>query len=211
MAVFAGMNDGIEEKIPIGDDAEMRRGTGGNKKVERGRGRAVCARRRRGRAWRSHRSARGLILGIGKRDRRRGHGRLSRTAGGQVPQAVDAADHQSDEKNEEGHTKRRRYPAGGSGNACCRWLLARRNLLAISNVVFGEESLFVEAEVTSDGTNEAAVENATGELRPLFVFEGFEEVRSDAGGSRDFFERDLAKLAFTLETFSEISLGHACT
>ena len=65
---------------------------------------------------------------------------------------------------------------------------ARRNLLFKGNVVFGEESLLVEAEVTSDGTNKTAIENAAGEVGPVFVFEGFEEARSNAGGESDFFE-----------------------
>jgi hypothetical protein len=37
MAILAGVNDRIEHKISIGEDAEMRRSTGGDKKIERAR------------------------------------------------------------------------------------------------------------------------------------------------------------------------------
>jgi len=79
----------------------------------------------------------------------------------------------------------------------------------MSKVILSEESLFIETEVTGDGANETAIEDAAGELSPVFVFEGFEEPGSDAGGLRDFFQCDLAELALALETFSEVSLGHA--
>jgi hypothetical protein len=38
MAVLAGVNDRIEDQISIGEDAEMRRSTGGDKKIERAGG-----------------------------------------------------------------------------------------------------------------------------------------------------------------------------
>ena len=79
----------------------------------------------------------------------------------------------------------------------------------MSKVILSEESLFIETEVTGDGANETTIEDAAGELSPVFVFEGFEEPGSDAGALRDFFQCDLAELALALETFSEISLGHA--
>ena len=54
-----------------------------------------------------------------------------------------------------------------------------------------------------------AVEDAAREFLPIFIFEGFEETGSDAGGGSDFFQRNLAQFAFPLETFSEVSPGHA--
>ena len=45
----------------------------------------------------------------------------------------------------------------------------------MSKVILSEESLFIETEVTGDGANETAIEDAAGELSPVFVFEGFEE------------------------------------
>jgi hypothetical protein len=79
----------------------------------------------------------------------------------------------------------------------------------MSKVILSEESLFIETEVTGDGANETAIEDAAGELSPVFVFEGFEEPGSDAGALGDFLQCDLAELALALETFPEISLGHA--
>ena len=65
----------------------------------------------------------------------------------------------------------------------------------MGKVVFGEEIFFVEAEVAGDGADEAAVENAAGELVPIFVFESFEKAQADASGDNDFIGRDFAKFA----------------
>jgi len=83
------------------------------------------------------------------------------------------------------------------------------NLSAVRQIVFAEKSLFIEAEVARDGTNKAAIEHAAREFAPIFVFQGFQEARANARGRSNLFHRDFAKLALTLQTFSEISPGHA--
>ena len=48
-----------------------------------------------------------------------------------------------------------------------------------------------------------------GSLLPFLVFQGFQEAGADARGRSNLFQCDFAKLALTLQTFSEISPGHA--
>jgi hypothetical protein len=48
--------------------------------------------------------------------------------------------------------------------------------------VFGDEAIFIQAEVARDGANKSAIEDPAGQLLPLFVFECFEEARRNACG-----------------------------
>jgi len=64
--------------------------------------------------------------------------------------------------------------------------------------VFGDKAIFVEAEEAGDGADEAAIEDAAGELVPLVAFEGFEEAGADACGGGDFLEGDAAHFSFAL-------------
>jgi len=80
---------------------------------------------------------------------------------------------------------------------------------AMREIVFAEESFFIEAEVARDGANKSTIEHAAGELAPILVFQGFQKAGADARGRGNLLHRDFAKLALTLQTFSEISPGHA--
>jgi len=50
----------------------------------------------------------------------------------------------------------------------------------------------------ADHAHEAAIEDAAGELVPIFVFESFQKAQADARGHNDFVRRNLAQLALAL-------------
>ena len=87
-------------------------------------------------------------------------------------------------------------------------------LIAAGQVEFGEQILFVQAQVSGDGADESAAENAAGKLVPLFIFDGLEKLRADAGAASHFGQGHLAHFALALHLFAEITFGHvqeACT
>src|ERR1700726_4259736 len=65
-------------------------------------------------------------------------------------------------------------------------------LNAAGQIVFGEQILFVQAEVLCDGADESAGETAAGELVPLLVFNGIKESGTDAGAGGQLSESDFA-------------------
>jgi hypothetical protein len=67
---------------------------------------------------------------------------------------------------------------------------------------------FVEAQITGNGANKAAIENAAGKLLPVFIFQGLQKTQADARRYNDFVGRNFAQLALALQTFPKISLGH---
>src|ERR1700758_5629428 len=81
-------------------------------------------------------------------------------------------------------------------------------MIGARQVIYAEQCFFIEAQVAGDGANKPVAKHATGRLRPVFVFEGFDKTGADAGGLGEFIHRDFAKLALALETFTKISLGH---
>src|ERR1700675_4762712 len=62
-------------------------------------------------------------------------------------------------------------------------------------IVFGEQILFVQAEVLGDGADESAGEAAAWELLPFLVFDGFEESRADAGTRGQLCQSHFAHIA----------------
>ncbi len=81
-------------------------------------------------------------------------------------------------------------------------------MIGAGHVIFAEERFFIETEVARDGANKPVAKDAARELRPVFVFEGFDKTGADASSFGEFVHRDFAKLALALETFTKISLGH---
>jgi len=73
---------------------------------------------------------------------------------------------------------------------CALPVWVRRLRFATRQVIFGEQAFFTEAQIASDGANEAAAEDAARQFRPIFIFQGLEKTRTDAGRLRDFIERD---------------------
>jgi hypothetical protein len=126
-----------------------------------------------------------------------------------VTPAVDAASIECGEKNECAENKYHGNRAGQRRDTVLGVRRGRRNLRRVSQVVFGEEGFFVEAEIASDGADKATVEDAARELIPIFVFEGVEEARANASGGSNFFKRDLTQFPLTFETFSEGAPSHA--
>jgi hypothetical protein len=80
---------------------------------------------------------------------------------------------------------------------------------AVCQIVLGQKRLFVEAEITGDRADKSAIENAARKFLPFFIFQGFKEAGSNARCRSNFFQRDFAQFTFALQTFSEISPGHA--
>src|ERR1700688_4821228 len=68
-------------------------------------------------------------------------------------------------------------------------------------IVFGEQILFVQAEVLGDGADESAGETAAGELVPLLVFNGIKESGTDAGAGGQLSESDFAHFALAFQMF----------
>ena len=125
-----------------------------------------------------------------------------------MPPVVDAADDGTEKENEQTDEEEEGNPLGG-GQAMFGLRGNGSNLGAVRQIVFAEKSLFIEAEVARDGANEATIEHAARELAPIFVFQGFQKARANARGCGNLLQRDFAKLALTLQTFSEISPSHA--
>src|ERR1700675_888597 len=82
-------------------------------------------------------------------------------------------------------------------------------LNAAGQIVFGEQILFVQAEVLCDGADESTGKAAARELLPLLIFDGFEESRANASASGQLSERDFAHIAFAFQVFAEITFGHS--
>src|SRR5260370_13844077 len=50
--------------------------------------------------------------------------------------------------------------------------------------------------------------NSAGQLRPVFIFQGFDKTRADARGLGQLVHGNFAQLALALQPFTKISLGH---
>ena len=66
----------------------------------------------------------------------------------------------------------------------------------VRQIVLAQKRFFVEAEIVGDGANESAIEDATGKLVPIFVFERFQKTGADARCLSDFLQRDFAQFPF---------------
>ncbi len=73
-----------------------------------------------------------------------------------------------------------------------------RGLIAVCEIVFGEQLFFVEPQIAGDGAHEAAIRDAARELVPIFIFQSFQKSQADACGHNDFIGRDFAQLALVL-------------
>src|SRR6266404_580155 len=51
-------------------------------------------------------------------------------------------------------------------------------------------------------------EDSAGQLRPIFIFQGFDKTRADTRGLGQFVHGDFAQLALALQAFTKISPGH---
>jgi hypothetical protein len=99
-------------------------------------------------------------------------------------------------------------PLGRPGDGVFVWDRGFNFLFAVREIIFGEEVFLVEAKVAGDSAHKTAIENASGKLAPIFVFEGFQKTSTDSCGGRDFAGRNLAQFALALQTFPKISPGH---
>src|SRR6266481_1951619 len=76
------------------------------------------------------------------------------------------------------------------------------------HVVLAEQGLFIQAQVARDGAHEPMAKNSAGQLRPIFIFQGFDKTRADTRGLGQFVHGDFAQLALALQAFTKISPGH---
>ena len=74
--------------------------------------------------------------------------------------------------------------------------------------VFRNESVFVHAQVTSDGAYKTAIEHASRQVFPLLIFEGVEKPRANARGHADLIERHAAHFALAPQMFAKASFAH---
>src|SRR5258708_36664359 len=64
------------------------------------------------------------------------------------------------------------------------------------------------AEVARKPVHEAPAQDPAGKFFPLFVFQGLQELRSDARGGSNFLKRVFAQLPFALQALPKRTLGH---
>src|SRR5580700_11746117 len=127
---------------------------------------------------------------------------------GEPPPAVDSTSNECAEYGKQSEHSQNRNPNRRAGKLVLVRLRNGHARFAMSEVIFGEQIFFIEAQKTRDGAYKSAVENAAGEFVPLFVFEGFQEARTDARGRSHFLQRNFAHLALALQAFAKSSTGH---
>src|SRR6267154_2375045 len=95
---------------------------------------------------------------------------------------------------------------------CLRDAVFRRNkfgrLVTAREIIFRQKLFLVEAQETSDGAYEAAIEDAARQLVPILILQSFQETQADTSGYNYLVGRDFAQLALVFQTFPKISLGH---
>src|SRR5580700_4474081 len=127
---------------------------------------------------------------------------------GKAPPAVNSASNEPAEYGQQSEDSQNRNPNRRAGKLVLVRLRNGHARFAMSEVIFGEQIFFIEAQKTRDGAYKSAVENAAGEFVPLFVFKSFEEARTDARGGSHFLQRDFAHLALALQAFAKSPTGH---
>src|ERR1700675_528737 len=127
---------------------------------------------------------------------------------GKAPPAVNSGGNEPAEYGKQRQHSHNRNPNRWAGKLVLVRLRNGHARLAMSEVVFGEQIFFIEAQKSRDGAYKSAVENAAGGFVPLFVFEGFQEARTDARGRSHFLQRNFAHLALALQAFTKSSTGH---
>src|SRR5580700_10548002 len=127
---------------------------------------------------------------------------------GKAPPTINSAGNEPAEYGEQREHGQNRNPNRRAGELVLVGLRSGHARLAMSEVIFGEQVFFIEAQKTRDGAYKSAVENAAGEFVPLFVFEGFQEARTDARGRSHFLQGNFAHLALALQAFAKSSTGH---
>src|SRR6267142_6146065 len=194
VARLAGAQLGVEQELPVRQDAHACCSRSGNGKIERGIHR---------------RGASGGIILSSRLHGRRGNrglfrGAMRGVAAPAVPAGVEKSNHnQKDDENRcHGKPFRRRW------DSLFRFGGLDQRLAAARHVVFAEERFFIEAEVTCDGAHKSVAEDAAGKLFPVFIFESQQEAGADPCGFGELFHRNFAHLALALQAFAKISLGH---
>lgn len=162
VVVIAGVHVAVEYEIAVGLHAYVGRSAGGDGEVEGGFGGRSGGR-------------------VGSSGSGWGRGGLS-PASAVVTPAVKAPGIESGEKNESAENEDDGNPAGHGRDAVFGVGESGGHMGVVGEVIFGEEGFFVEAEITRDGTDKTAVEDAAGESFPIFVFEGVEEARANTSG-----------------------------
>src|SRR5208283_5275574 len=139
----------------------------------------------------------------------RGRGRLFRGAmRGITPPAIYSAGDQAAEYGKQDKHCQNGQPDWRAGKFVLVSLGNGQALRAARQVIFGKQIFFVEAEIARNRPHKPTVENATGKLLPLLVFERFEKARANTRAYGHFLERNFTQLALALESFAKSSRGH---
>src|SRR5260370_18425752 len=81
-------------------------------------------------------------------------------------------------------------------------------MFGASKVIFAEQPLFIQAQVARDGAHKPMAKDSAGQLRPIFIFQGFDETGADARSLGEFVHGNFAQFALALQAFTKISPGH---
>ena len=125
-----------------------------------------------------------------------------------APPAPCARGHEKEQCKKKGETLAAFLPGLGAAFARRRRPLGNLWVIVGGLRIFGHQRFFIQAEITRDGAQETAVEDAAGQILPALAFQRFEETGSDAGGLGDFVQRDATHLAFAPQVLAERALGH---
>lgn len=114
--------------------------------------------------------------------------------------AIDAACNQAGEQDKSAENESDVDPEGCLGDAFFHFmgllLFEELRVRRVRQIVFGEERFLVEAEITGDRSDKAAIENTAREFVPVLVFQGLQEAGTDARGLSKLLHRHFAQFAF---------------
>src|SRR6267154_2457539 len=75
-------------------------------------------------------------------------------------------------------------------------------------IVFAKQRFFIESQVACDGSHKPVAKYAARQLRPIFIFQGFDKASADSRGLGEFIHRNFTQFALALQAFAKISSGH---
>ena len=107
-----------------------------------------------------------------------------------------------------GQDRKNGNPDWRGGNAILGLVGGAAGNVPAGHVIFAEQRLFIQPEITGNGADKAATENSTGKFAPVFVFQSFEKSLRNSCGLGELIQRNFAHLALALQSLPKTALGH---